>query len=224
MLGKIRIRFNQFLEEAREKSPLEALEKSLLYYMQVNRVVVPCYSDLSALKEQGKAGDSAGLEFVIVDRKNAASMAGMNKHASRRLKDIYNTEEGYYAYTVVCDGEIVGDIWCATPGNVRREPLHPDLVWLGIQCGANDAYMFDMYVKPDSRGKVITSFLLGNALQHLKQGGFSRAYGFYEKSNLPALWTHRLFGYIELEKRKISRILFYVKSEPVSSAASSGTA
>lgn len=212
MLGKVMIRLNQFLEEAKATSFLQALHKGILFYLQVNRVVVPCYSNLSTLKS-AKSADTSALEFVVVNQENAAKMASMNPLLSRRLKDIYNTKAGYYAYAVVSDGEIVGDIWCATPHNVKENPIHPDLTWLGINCGADDAYMFDMYVRPDSRGKVITSFLLSNALEHLRQSGFSRAYGFYDKDNLPALWVHRLFGYTELGKRKISRILFYRKSE-----------
>jgi GNAT superfamily N-acetyltransferase len=222
MLDKIRIRFNQFLEEARQKSLPEALQKAMLCYLQTDRVVVPCYSDLSTLKEASKGGDAAALEFLVVDGTNAEAAAARNSLPSRKLKDIYNTRQGYYAYAVVSDGEIVGDIWCASPRAVRTQPLHPDLEWLGITCGPGDAYMFDMYVKPDSRGKEITKFLLSHALEHLKECGFSRAYGFYEKDNLPALWTHRLFGYIELQKRKISRVLFYTKSEPVP-ASSSGS-
>ena len=131
------------------------------------------------------------------------------------MKGVHNTRSGYYAYAVVQDGKIVGDIWCATPNNVKRAPMHPDLAWLDIQCFENEAYMFDMYVAPESRGKVITTYLLGNALNHLKESGFERVYGFYEKTNLPALWTHRLFGYTELGNRKVSRILLYSKSEEI---------
>jgi GNAT superfamily N-acetyltransferase len=208
------------MEEVREKSLLEALQKGMLFYLQVDRVVVPCYNDLSAIKEPAKPGDVAALEFLVVTSDNAEAAAAINTLASRGLKDIHNTREGYYAYSVVSNGQIVGDIWCATPRNIKTDPIHPDLVWLGISCGPNEAYMFDMYVKPDARGKEITSFLLSHALQHLKQNGYSRSYGFYEKNNLPALWIHRLFGYIELQKRKVSRILFYQKSEPVPAASS----
>ena len=214
MLNIFKIRWNQFLEEAKEKSPREAIKKSFAACVQLNRIVVPVYNDLSALKQTAKSDDTS-LEFVIIDSGNVASMAGMNKTVSRRLKGEYNTRSGYYAYAVVSNGEIIGDIWCATPGNVKSDPIHPDLTWLGIQCGEKEAYMYDMYVVPDSRGKVITSFLLSHALHHLKASGFQRAYGFYEKSNLPALWTHRIFGYTELPNRKITQVLQYKKSEAV---------
>jgi GNAT superfamily N-acetyltransferase len=219
MIDKLRIRYNQFMEEAKEKSPRDALRKALSTCVQLNRIVVPVYKDLSKLKQPGKTEETTGLEFVVVNSANAATMAPMNKAQSRKLKGPYNTRAGYYAYAVVCNGEIIGDIWCATPQNIPAEPIHPDLDFLGISCGKDEAYMFDMYVAPDSRGKVITAFLLSNALKHLKESGFQRAYGFYEKENLPALWTHRLFGYTELGKRKVTRLLLYQNSEPLAAAA-----
>lgn len=215
MLNTLRIRWNQFLEEAREKSPREAVRKAVCTYLQLNRIVVPVYKDLSALKQPAKTGDTSALGFLVVDRENQDSVVGMNKTRSRRLKGAGNTRLGYYAYAVLLNGEIIGDIWCATPRSVESDPIHPDLSWLGITCGENEAYMFDMYVTPDSRGKVVTSYLLANALNDLKESGFDRVYGFYEKNNLPALWTHRLFGYSECGKRKITRILLYNKSEAV---------
>lgn len=211
MLNSLLIKWNQFLEVAKEQSPREAVLKSVGSYVNLNRVVVPVYNDLSALKPVANAKDNS-LQFLVVDRRNAETVTGMNKIVSRRLKQTYNTRSGYYAYAVVANGEIIGDIWCATAGNVNCAPIHPDLTWLGIECGEQEAYMFDMYVAPQSRGKVVTGFLLGNALSHLKQSGYSRVYGFYEKNNLPALWIHKLFGYTELEKRKVSRVLLYQKS------------
>ena len=170
---------------------------------------------MSALKPASRTDDASSFGFMVVDGANAAALECMNDTRSRRLKGTYNTGNGYYAYAVVSAGKIIGDIWCASPRSIRSDTVHPDLEWLGITCGDNDAYMFDMYVAPDSRGKVVTSLLLGGALAHLKEQGFHRVYGFYEKANLPALWTHRLFGYKELPNRKITRLLLYMNSEVV---------
>jgi GNAT superfamily N-acetyltransferase len=225
MLNAFRIRWNQFLEESRQKSTREAINKMFATYLHLNRIVVPVYADLTKLKQssKGKTEDISALEFLIVDKNNVAAVAGMNKTASRRLKMPHHTRAGYYAYAVVSNGEIIGDIWCATPRGVEAGTVHSDLVWLGIECGENDAYMFDMYVTPDSRGKAVASYLLWNALNHLKESGFDRVYGFYEKNNLPALWTHRLFGYTELTNRKVTHILLYERSEPVPTVVPSGT-
>jgi GNAT superfamily N-acetyltransferase len=207
------IRWNQFWEEVKEKSFQKALRKAASRCIMTNQVVVPVFNSLSKLKPAGKTEATSSLEFLVIKKENAESVASMIKTTSRRLKVIRNTQSGNYAYAVVSNGEIIGDIWCATPREVQTDPIHPDLPWLGITCGRNEAYMYDMFVIPDSRGKIITSFLLGSALSHLKEEGFDKVYGFYEKNNLPALWTHRLFGYSELGKRRSFRFLFYKKTE-----------
>lgn len=217
MLISLKVKWNQFLEVAREKSPREALGRVLSSFVQLNRVVVPVYMELSVPKKAPKQVDSEGLDIIMVERGNVESVACLHKVASRRLKCALNTGRGYYAYAVVSNGEIIGDIWCATPRDIECNPVHPDLNFLGITCGENEAYMFDMYVVPDSRGKVVAGYLLANALRDLKEKGLSRVYGFYEKDNLPALWIHRLFGYTELGKRKVYRLLVYNKSEAVTS-------
>ena len=207
------IRWNQFWEEVKEKSFQEAFRKAVARCIMTNQVVVPVFNSLSKLKPAAKTDAASSLEFLVIKKANAESVASMIKTTSRRLKVLRNTQSGDYAYAVVSNGEIIGDIWCVTPREVQTDPIHPDLPWLGITCGKNEAYMYDMYVIPDSRGKVITSFLLGSALSHLKEEGFDKVYGFYEKNNLPALWTHRLFGYSELGKRRSFRFLFYKKTE-----------
>jgi len=215
MFSILQIRLHQFFEEVRHKSLVEAVKKAVGKYLINDRIVVPVYNDLSEIKKV-KQEDTNGFEFLIVDGRNLGLAERMMKTASRRLKLSVNSKAGYYAYAVVCNGEIIGDIWCATAKQTQRKPVHPDLPWLGIDSQDDgEAYMFDMYVIPDSRGKVTTTYLLANALNHLKKNGYRRVYGFYEKDNLPALWTHRLFGYAELGKRRSYRVLFYKKTEPV---------
>jgi GNAT superfamily N-acetyltransferase len=212
------IRWNQFWEEVKEKSFQEAFRKAAARCIITNQVVVPVFNALAKLKPAAKTEATSTLEFLVINKANVDSVKAMIKTTSRRLKVQRNTQSGYYAYAVVSNGAIIGDIWCATPREVQADPIHPDLPWLGITCGKNEAYMFDMFVIPDSRGKVITSFLLGGALTNLKEEGFDKVYGFYEKNNLPALWTHRLFGYSELGKRKSFRFLFYKKTEPLTTS------
>lgn len=174
---------------------------------------MPVCLDLSALKQPSRSDETASFQLMVLDQANVGSVSCTSDICSRRLKGACRTESGYHCYAVVAGGKIIGDIWCASPRNIQCRPLHPDLEWLGIQCGENEAYLFDMYVTPESRGKVVAGYLLSGALNHLKEQGFERVYGFYEKNNLPALWTHRLFGYRELPNRKISRLLLYRKSE-----------
>ena len=220
MLNSCRIKWYRFLEVAEEKSPWEAIKRTLTFcknFVRMDRIMVPVYHDLSSLKLAVRNDETSSLEFLIVDSRNVHSVASMNQTMSRKWSGIDNVRSGYYSYAVVSNGEIIGDIWCATHRNVKFDPIHHDLSWLNIKCGDKDAYMFDMHVTPGSRGKIVTSYLLGNALNHLKESGFERVYGFYDKTNLPALWTHRLFRYTELGNRKVSRFLLYEKSEDVTS-------
>jgi len=217
MLNLLQIRLHQFIEEIRQKSLGVAVKKAAKKFFIKDQIVVPVYTDLSTELKKVKLGDCTDLEFMVVDQRNLGLAESMHHTSSRRLKIGRNTKAGYYAYAVATKGEIIGDIWCATKKQVGRIPIHPDLPWLGIECQDNEAYMFDMYVVPDSRGKAVTSYLLSSALNHLKKNGYTKVYGFYEQDNLPALWTHRLFGYSELEKRKAVRYLFHTKTEPVAS-------
>ncbi|GFO61730.1 hypothetical protein GMST_40550 [Geomonas silvestris] len=215
MLSILLIRFHQFLEEARHNTLAKAVKKLVGKCLHNDSIVVPVYNDLSEVKKI-KQEETNNFEFIVVDQRNLGLAERMMKTRSRRMKLAANNRAGYYAYAVACNGEIIGDIWCATHKQTQRNPIHPDLPWLGITCeDEREAYMFDMYVTPDSRGKVTTTYLLANALDHLKKSGYRRVYGFYEKDNLPALWTHRLFGYAELGKRRSYRLLFYKKTEPV---------
>lgn len=201
------------MEEVREKSFREALRKAVSKCLMTNQVVVPVYSDLQKFAHEVKHDPAVPLQLLIIDKTNAEQAAPMQKTKSRGLKVFSNTEKGYYAYAAVSNGEIIGDVWCAAPARIKCTPIHPDLPWLGITCANDEAYMFDLYVYPDSRGKVAASFLLGSALHHLKESGHKRSYGFYEVDNLPALWIHRLFGYSELGKRRSYRFLFYKRTE-----------
>jgi ribosomal protein S18 acetylase RimI-like enzyme len=215
MITAFNIRWNQFMEEVREHSIVSAFHKTMSKYFQCKRIVVPVYKDLVAISQTNKAIDSELYKFYIINDTNVESIAPYYKITSRRLKWEANIRPGNYVYAVLMDGVVIGDIWCATLQAAESDKSHPDLEWLGIKCGNNQAYMYDMYVAPDSRGKDVVYYLLGNALNHLKDNGYEKVYGYYEKDNLPALWTHRIMGYTEIEKRKTYQILFYKKSKTI---------
>lgn len=207
MIDILRIRLNQVVEEVRVGG-LAALSNKMIKF---NRVIVPVYKDLTALKEVARSKIEQDALFVKVTNGNLADLAPLYTVKSRRLKAFRNVSLGYVAYAVIINNRIVGDIWCAEGGSPAMHLSHPDLVWLGIAATESDAYMFDMYLHVDQRGNAITNFLLGRALEYLKNSGFLRVYGYYERENLPALWVHRLFGYRELKKITINQVLFFRK-------------
>jgi GNAT superfamily N-acetyltransferase len=206
----LKIHLHHFVEEMKENGFSHAFRKALQKYINLNRVVVPTYKDLSSVQDPGKPDMIEKIEFLIVNKENVDKVVSMYGVESRRLKAIHNVAIGYTAFVVAVNNEIVGDIWWATtPPDIGTRPIHPDLKWLGIDCGEKDTYMFDMYVCPKQRGKAISNYLLGKALFILRERGFSKAYGYYENQNLSALWAHRVAGYTEMKKRKIRQVLFY---------------
>lgn len=206
---KLKIRLKQFVEEMRENGYSNALRKALGKYFYQNRVVVPTFKDLSSVQVPSEPSTIEKLEFLIVNKGNVDKVVWMYGVESRRLKAIHNVALGYTAFVVAVNDEIVGDIWCATPLDIGSRPIHPDLKWLGIDCGEKDAYMFDMYVSPEKRGRALSNYLLGKALISLKERGFLKVYGYYENQNISALWAHRVTGYTEMKKRKVRQIFFY---------------
>ncbi len=215
-MSVIRIRWNQFLEELRERNLSGLLRKAAAKFVQFDRLVVPTRKDLASVKEPAKPASDKEIEFFLVDKANVDKVALLYTVRSRKLKAFHNTALGYVAFVVAADKRIVGDIWCAMPKDVRVRPIHPDLEWLGIRCGENEAYMFDMYLNRDARGMALSNYLLGKSLFTLKENGCATVYGFYEKDNIPAMWAHRVTGYKELGTRRVRRLLFYCGSEPVS--------
>jgi len=215
MLALFKTRWSQFLEESNERSVQVALGKTVVKYFHLNRLVVPVYKDLTAPRNIFFYEAATPFEFLVINRNNIDTAAPAYRVISRRSKGLLNVQMGYFAFAASFNGEIIADIWCASPRHTFTDPIHPDLAWLGITSGIKEVYMYDMYVAPEFRGKAATTFLLGSALNYLKKEGFEKVYGFYEKNNFPALWTHRLFGYTELENRRVSRILMFKISKAV---------
>lgn len=205
----LKIRLNQFLEEMRENSFSNALRKALGTFFSLNRVVVPTYKDLSSVQDPDEPNTIEKLEFLVLNKGNVDKAISMYRVESRRLKAIHNVALGYIAFAVAVNDEIAGDIWCATPLDIGVRPIHPDLKWLGIDCGEKETYMFDMNVRPEKRGRAISNYMLGKALFSLRERGYLKVYGYYENENISALWVHRLAGYTDMKKKKVRQLFFY---------------
>jgi ribosomal protein S18 acetylase RimI-like enzyme len=117
-------------------------------------------------------------------------------------------DNGYHGFSILKGKEIIGDIWYLNLNKSGTGVKHPDLKLLDIKLKEKESYMFDMYIKPEERGNGTVNFLLGNALNALKEKGVMKVYGYYTAGNVPALWIHRTLGYKELKKLKVQRILF----------------
>lgn len=134
---------------------------------------------------------------------------------SRGMKASRNIRKGWRGFALTLRNQVVGDVWCVTPLGNETPIRHSDLGMLGITCGKNDAYAFDMYISPEHRHENIAGPFHRSLHNHLKAEGCHRIYGYYWDDNLSALWMHRIIRFRELPKRQITRFLFFIKSDRV---------
>jgi GNAT superfamily N-acetyltransferase len=122
-------------------------------------------------------------------------------------------KKGCRAFVLIKNERIIGDIWYVPPATSNPRP-HEDLDLLGIDLGPTDVYAFDMHVSKHERGKDLATSFMGSVLRELRGMGYTRAYGYYLSSNIPALWIHRLIGYKEMPGIGLKRFAFYRRSVP----------
>jgi len=202
----------------RVKHILKAIKLDIVYYylretIYINRVAVTVEKDLSSLIPLKDSLEQAGVKLVAVtpdsimqDAKKEQSLIFTDE--DRRKSAVHYLNEGYQGFAVVREREVCGDIWYTSARNNRKGPIHPDVEWLGIQCGENEAYAFDMYLQPDKRGNNLANLLHNGALHEIKKNGFARVFGYYWAKNIPALWVHRTLRYKELRRIKVTRLFF----------------
>jgi GNAT superfamily N-acetyltransferase len=130
---------------------------------------------------------------------------------NRYLKAVNYLKKGYGGYAIVKDERIIGDIWFVQPNDTTLSTCHSDCKLLRITCAKNQVYTFDMFLAPEARGSNLSFFLQSSALKALRHKGCTMAYGYYWGDNLPALWTHRLGKWKEINRLKVNRFLFFKK-------------
>jgi len=185
-------------------------------YLKMTAVVVQ--KDLSALSPLEPALDRAGVEILRISTSGVdfqplnASARVRYRSQERRDKALFYLRKGYRGVALVKDGEICGDIWYWGHWDSHAHAVHPDLGWLAISCGCEDAYGFDLYICPDDRGKDWSRLLQSAALRQMKDDGFKRALGYYVLDNLPALWVHRTLKWSEVQRVEVARFFFLRQS------------
>jgi GNAT superfamily N-acetyltransferase len=200
MLRQLRTKAGQFIERSRRTGLRHAVELTLHRV----EIAVPTMKDLTELKPP-KAPLEPGLELIEV-----ASETQLDSYeyplVSRRTRGRMYLRRGYRAIAVVRDGVVLGDIWYATADGHGKPHPHP--AWFGFHLGTDGAYLFDLYVLEDVR-KAVSMPFLHHALEYLAERGYTRAYGYYDRENIPALWFHRMLGYKEFPPVVLERILIF---------------
>lgn len=203
MLQYCRMRVVQAMEMVRRGS-LKALFRETVY---LNREAVPVEIELSALRPVEDFARPADEEVVEITGDLFKERPLLYTVKSRELKAFDYLKRGYRGYALVKGNTVSGDIWCADRETGSGGSKHPDEAWLGFTCRESEVYTFDMFVDPVKRGGNAAAALQNGALHALRKEGFTKAYGFFWSDNVPALWTHRMLRWRELQRVRASRLV-----------------
>jgi hypothetical protein len=132
------------------------------------------------------------------------------KFHNRRLKAVCYLKNNYTGHCLIKDNMIVGDLWYFAQKSDSKALLHPDINLLKIPWDKSYAYSFDTFIDPDNRGNNVAKALLNNSLYSMAKEGYKKAYGYYWKDNLPAIWNARAMNkFKEVGSISISRLFFF---------------
>lgn len=204
-MNTLRTRYFQFLEHA-EKEGFSSAVKRTIYKSEV---IMPVEKVLGELKKVKCSFDESLYRIVELSRENSASFPFTYAHKSRRQRVDEYLANGFSAFAIVRDYEVVGDVWFASADKARLDYVHPRLKWFGINLARDEVFLFDLFVVPDERGKSITTYFFSRALETLRDRGYTKAYGDYVANNLPAMWLHRTLGYRERPGVVLKRYLLF---------------
>jgi len=195
---------------------------SVYYYFKewvfLKKTAVVVQRDLSSVSPLEPALERAGVEIHRISPSGVDFQQGNSsgrvryRSQERRDKALFYLRKGYRGVALVKEGEIHGDIWYWGHWDSHAHAVHPDLRWLSISCGSQDAYGFDLYICPDNRGKDWARLLQDAALRQMRDDGFRRALGYYWLNNLPALWVHRTLKWSEIQRVDLARFFFLRRS------------
>jgi len=212
MIKQFGIRCSQVTETLRSGGLIPLFKKTVCW----NREIILVEKNLFKFNLKPKSNSDANLKFIKITKKSADKFKKLAcPLRSRRLKLRNNLINGYHAFAVTKNSEVLGDLWYVARNNLEEECNHPDLKWLGVRLAPKEAYLFDMYIDPKKRGGGLVNFLFSQSLEALKKQGFAKVYGFYEADNFPALWMHRTMGYEEIERRKLKKLFSFGISDVI---------
>lgn len=174
----------------------------------LRREGVPVEIDLTGSPRGGDQLEKTGCRFIELTPADVGPGGIPFLTLSRANKAVRNLRRGWRGFALVCEGMAVGDVWCVTRGKHGDPATHPDLRMLFLQCSEDEAYAFDMFIDPSSRGKNLAVLFHRSLHDILRREGFRKVYGFFWKDNLPALWMHRMLKFREIPSVQVSRFFF----------------
>jgi GNAT superfamily N-acetyltransferase len=212
MFENIQVAWHQALEAYASEGVKGIIRRSFFW----KRIAIPVEMDLENIPSfSTDVFREAGCSFDEIHTDDLRAEKWVFITPSRGYKALCHLKQGWRHFAIHQNGRVIGDVWCVTPRRGGSPIAHPDLNMLGIVCGNQDAYAFDAYIAPAFRGRNLAAPLQHCLQVVLKAEGIEKVYGYYMGDNHPALWMHRLLRFKELPKRKISRFLWFRKSEVV---------
>ncbi len=195
------VSYYQFQENCQKKGLLATIRKSLYQCDET----VPVEKDLLSLRTQEDVLEQPIIDILELDESNYFNITYKYPLKSRQERALHYLKNGYKTFIVVQGKEIVAEVWYVTKKDSRLKYIYPKVKWSDIKMGDTDVYLFDLFVKPDSRASFPTTKFLSNVLKLLSKRGFTTAYGDYVSDNTPALWVHRMLGYQEHSSFSVKR-------------------
>lgn len=188
---------------------INGFKSSLNGMVHFRRPATIIEKDLSAIFFDSETLIKNGMKFEAITEALVAGTKNIFKFPNRRLKAVCYLKNGYFGHCLIKDDTIVGDIWYYGQKGDGGAPLHHDIKLLRIPWDKSYAYSFDTFLDPDSRGNVAKA-LLNNSLYSMAKAGYNKAYGYYWKDNLPAIWNARALNkFKEVGGVSISRLFFF---------------
>lgn len=170
-------------------------------YRRIAARLVRLHSDIVMFKDLAEGADALpgtqlqysayeGGDAVVLDRIEAARHLDADDLERLRLF----ARRGYSVLFAEADGRIVGFMWWAD-AHLSGDRAHPHLARYGIQLGPREAYVFDFFLEPASRGGGNANEFLASFDRHLRSRGIERLWGFVASDNKPARWLYSLSGW-----------------------------
>ena len=173
----------------------EGLKNTIQEMIFFNRVMVVIEKEIS-FTDYDKDSD---FNFIILDKNNYAQYS---KHTNIIKYVKHFCKNGATCLIAFRGDTLLGyQLW-------THDNNFKDLKQIDIQLGADEMYLFDLYVLPEYRGTTIPKHLTYEVFNYLISTGVNKIYGFYFGDNIKALWWHRAFLKCrEIKKKKLHRML-----------------
>jgi len=212
MIDALHIKYLQFTEHLNA----DGFFKTAWYTLYKSEEVVTTIMDLSSIKPIEQKANHLDVAYHDLKTDADKTICASHSKRSRAKKCLNYLNQGYRAFCATNDGNIIADIWYASPATRLCSPVHPHVKLFNFELNESDVYMFDMFVTPEHRGAGFATEFMHRSMCHMRDTGFLRSYGYFSTENISALWTHRILGHKELNRFKMERFFVHLKATPVS--------